>query len=102
MLQRFGELAPERAVKFALVNMQTVEADGTFSGYAMVRPGGSQKGSRHARRLSGERLGGAEEIAAATLYLASDEARCAVGRCSPPTEAGPRRACGGQILGERD
>ena len=36
MLQRFGELAPEREVKFAPVNLQTVEADGTFSGYASV------------------------------------------------------------------
>lgn len=36
MLQRFGELAPECEVKFAPVNLQTVEADGTFSGYASV------------------------------------------------------------------
>lgn len=36
MLQRFGEIAPEREVKFAPVNLQTVEADGTFSGYASV------------------------------------------------------------------
>jgi len=36
MLQRFGDHAPEREVKFAPVNLQTVEADGTFSGYASV------------------------------------------------------------------
>lgn len=36
MLQRFGDLAPECEVKFAPVNLQAVEADGTFSGYASV------------------------------------------------------------------
>ena len=36
MLRRFGELAPEHEVKFAPVNLQTVEADGTFTGYASV------------------------------------------------------------------
>ena len=36
MVQRFGEMAPEREVKFAPVNLQTVESDGTFSGYAIV------------------------------------------------------------------
>ena len=36
MLQRFGDLSPECEVKFAPVNLQTVEADGTFSGYASV------------------------------------------------------------------
>lgn len=36
MLQRFGDLAPECEIKFAPVNLQTVEADGTFSGYASV------------------------------------------------------------------
>lgn len=36
MLQRFGDLAPECEVKFAPVDLQTVEADGTFSGYASV------------------------------------------------------------------
>ena len=36
MLQRFGETAPEREVKFAPVDLKTVEADGTFSGYASL------------------------------------------------------------------
>lgn len=36
MLQRFGEIAPEREVKFAPVDLKSVEADGTFSGYASL------------------------------------------------------------------
>jgi len=36
MLQRFGETAPEREVKFAPVDLKSVEADGTFSGYASL------------------------------------------------------------------
>jgi Escherichia/Staphylococcus phage prohead protease len=36
MLQRFGEIAPEREVKFAPCDLKSVEADGTFSGYASV------------------------------------------------------------------
>ena len=36
MVQRFGEMAPERGVYFAPVNLQTVEADGTFSVYASL------------------------------------------------------------------
>lgn len=36
MLQRFGETAPEREVKFAPVNLKSVEADGTFCGYASL------------------------------------------------------------------
>lgn len=36
MLQRFGEMAPEREVKFAPVDLKSVEADGTFSGYASL------------------------------------------------------------------
>lgn len=36
MLQRFGELAPAREVKFAPVDLKRVAADGTFSGYASL------------------------------------------------------------------
>jgi len=36
MLQRFGEMLPEREVKFAPVDLKSVEADGTFSGYASL------------------------------------------------------------------
>jgi len=36
MLQRFGETLPEREVKFAPVDLKSVEADGTFSGYASL------------------------------------------------------------------
>jgi phage head maturation protease len=36
MLQRFGEMEPEREVKFAPVDLKSVEADGTFSGYASL------------------------------------------------------------------
>lgn len=36
MLQRFGEFAPVREVKFAPVNLKRVDADGTFSGYASL------------------------------------------------------------------
>lgn len=36
MLQRFGEIAPEREVKFAPCDLKSVEADGTFSGYASL------------------------------------------------------------------
>ena len=36
MVQRFGEMASEREVNFAPVNLQTVEADGTFSVCASV------------------------------------------------------------------
>lgn len=36
MLQRFGEMAPEREVKFAPVDLKSVAADGTFSGYASL------------------------------------------------------------------
>jgi len=36
MLQRFGETLPEREVKFAPCDLKSVEADGTFSGYASL------------------------------------------------------------------
>ena len=36
MLQRFGDTLPEREVKFAPVDLKSVEADGTFSGYASL------------------------------------------------------------------
>lgn len=36
MLQRFGETAPERDAKFAPVDLKSVEADGTLSGYASL------------------------------------------------------------------
>ena len=36
MLQRFGESLPEREVKFAPCDLKSVEADGTFSGYASL------------------------------------------------------------------
>jgi phage head maturation protease len=36
MLQRFGEIAPEREVKFAPCDLKSVEADGTFAGYASL------------------------------------------------------------------
>ena len=36
MLQRFGEDWPEREVKFAPVDLKSVEADGTFCGYASL------------------------------------------------------------------
>ncbi len=36
MLQRFGEFAPVREVKFAPVDLKRVDADGTFSGYATI------------------------------------------------------------------
>ena len=36
MLQRFGEMLPEREVKFAPVDLKSVETDGTFSGYASL------------------------------------------------------------------
>jgi hypothetical protein len=36
MLQGSGDVAPKREVKFAPGNLQTVEADGTFTGYASV------------------------------------------------------------------
>jgi HK97 family phage prohead protease len=36
MLQRFGEIAPMREVKFAPCDLKSVEADGTFSGYASL------------------------------------------------------------------
>jgi len=36
MLQRFGEELPEREVKFAPCDLKSVEADGTFAGYASV------------------------------------------------------------------
>ena len=36
MLQRFGETAPEREIKFAPVDLKTMETDGTFSGYASL------------------------------------------------------------------
>jgi hypothetical protein len=36
MLQRFGDDWPEREVKFAPVDLKSVEADGTFSGYASL------------------------------------------------------------------
>jgi len=34
MLQCIGETAPERDIKFAHVDLKSVEADDTFSGYA--------------------------------------------------------------------
>ncbi len=36
MLQRFGEILPVPEVKFAPVDLKSVEADGTFSGYASL------------------------------------------------------------------
>ena len=36
MLQRFGEIATAREVKFAPCDLKSVEADGTFSGYASL------------------------------------------------------------------
>ena len=36
MLQRFGEIVPVPEVKFAPVDLKSVEADGTFSGYASL------------------------------------------------------------------
>jgi HK97 family phage prohead protease len=36
MLQRFGEIAPAREVKFAPCDLKSVEADGTFAGYASL------------------------------------------------------------------
>ncbi len=36
MLQRFGERLPAREVKFAPVDLKSVEADGTFTGYASL------------------------------------------------------------------
>ena len=36
MLRRFGDELPEREVKFAPVDLKSVEADGTFSGYASL------------------------------------------------------------------
>jgi HK97 family phage prohead protease len=36
MLQRFGETLPEREMKFAPVDLKSVEADGTFAGYASL------------------------------------------------------------------
>jgi len=36
MLQRFGDTLPEREMKFAPVDLKSVEADGTFSGYASI------------------------------------------------------------------
>ena len=36
MLQRFGEMLPEREVKFAPCDLKSVEADGTFTGYASL------------------------------------------------------------------
>jgi Escherichia/Staphylococcus phage prohead protease len=36
MLQRFGETLPEREVKFAPCDLKSVEADGTFTGYASL------------------------------------------------------------------
>jgi HK97 family phage prohead protease len=36
MLQRFGEIATAREVKFAPCDLKSVQADGTFSGYASL------------------------------------------------------------------
>lgn len=36
MLQRFGQSLPEREVKFAPCDLKSVEADGTFFGYASL------------------------------------------------------------------
>jgi hypothetical protein len=36
MLKGFGETAPERDIKFAHVDLKSVEADDTFSGYASL------------------------------------------------------------------
>ena len=36
MLERFGENLPEREVKFAPCDLKSVEADGTFAGYASL------------------------------------------------------------------
>ncbi len=36
MLQRFGDTLPEREVKFAPCDLKSVEADGTFTGYASL------------------------------------------------------------------
>ena len=36
MLQRFGETLPAREVKFAPCDLKSVEADGTFAGYASL------------------------------------------------------------------
>jgi len=36
MLQRFGDPLPEREMKFAPCDLKSVEADGTFSGYASL------------------------------------------------------------------
>ena len=36
MLERFGEIATAREVKFAPCDLKSVEADGTFSGYASL------------------------------------------------------------------
>lgn len=36
MLQRFGETAPERDGKFAHVDLESIEADETLSGYASL------------------------------------------------------------------
>ena len=36
MLRRFGETLPEREVKFAPCDLKSVEADGTFAGYASL------------------------------------------------------------------
>lgn len=36
MLQRLGDVAPAREVKFAPVDLKNVQADGTFHGYASV------------------------------------------------------------------
>ena len=35
-LQRFGEIAPMREVRFAPCDLKSVEADGTFAGYASL------------------------------------------------------------------
>ena len=66
MLQRFGERLPVREVKFAPVDLKSVEADGTFSGYAslfgqvdlgqdLVMPGAFRE-SLTARGLQGVKL----------------------------------------------
>jgi HK97 family phage prohead protease len=66
MLQRFGERLPVREVKFAPVDLKSVEADGTFCGYAslfgevdlgqdLVMPGAFRE-SLVARGLQGVKL----------------------------------------------
>jgi hypothetical protein len=80
MLQRFGETLPEREVKFAPCDLKSVEADGTFTGYASL--------------FNEVELGQAGRGGSSCSFSTTRTSRSGCGSSSPRMPAGCSRAGG--------